>query len=58
MLVRDLGLNDLRKGGGWRELLRPYYPKDYRGLINEWLDSRPIAHKNSEDRDTTESCRK
>jgi len=40
MLVKQLGLDPLRKGGGWRELFRPYCPKDYRGLMDEWLDFR------------------
>ncbi|KIX06856.1 uncharacterized protein Z518_04832 [Rhinocladiella mackenziei CBS 650.93] len=42
MLVRDLGLKDSRKGGGWREILRPYYPKDYSGLMEEYLMSRSV----------------
>ncbi|KAK0111257.1 monooxygenase [Cadophora gregata] len=36
MLIRDLGLNDLRKGGGWREILSPYKSADFRGLLDEW----------------------
>jgi dimethylaniline monooxygenase (N-oxide forming) len=40
LLLRDLGINDLRKGGGWKELLRPYSPKDYRGVIDELLRGR------------------
>lgn len=43
MLVRDLGLNDERKGGGWRELLSPYASADWRGILEEWrvLHDRP-----------------
>lgn len=36
MLLRDLGLNDMRKGGGWKELLVPYTSADYRGILEEW----------------------
>ncbi|KAH7333366.1 hypothetical protein BKA65DRAFT_43331 [Rhexocercosporidium sp. MPI-PUGE-AT-0058] len=36
MLLRDLGLNDLRKGGGWREILSPYKSADFRGILDEW----------------------
>ncbi|KAH8658614.1 hypothetical protein BGZ60DRAFT_492997 [Tricladium varicosporioides] len=36
MLLRDLGLNDLRKGGRWKELLVPYVSADYRGILEEW----------------------
>jgi len=42
MLVRDLGLNDQRKGG-WREFLQPYRPRDYRGILDEWKASRAAA---------------
>ncbi|RVX71129.1 hypothetical protein B0A52_03495 [Exophiala mesophila] len=39
MLIRDLGLVDTRKGGGWKEVVQPYHPGDYRGLIQEWQAS-------------------
>jgi hypothetical protein len=35
MLLRDLGLNDQRKGG-WREFLQAYRPNDYKGILDEW----------------------
>ncbi|KAH9212911.1 hypothetical protein DL95DRAFT_524823 [Leptodontidium sp. 2 PMI_412] len=38
LLLRDLGLNDLRKGGGWRELLVPYVSADFRGILEEWRE--------------------
>lgn len=38
MLLRDMGLNDLRKGGGWREILEPYECTDYKGILKEWKD--------------------
>jgi hypothetical protein len=37
MLLRDLGLNGRRKGGGVREVVSSYGPEDYRGLIEEWV---------------------
>lgn len=36
MLLRDMGLNDLRKGGGWREILEPYECTDYKDMLGEW----------------------
>ncbi|KAN0099861.1 FAD/NAD(P)-binding domain containing protein [Hyaloscypha variabilis] len=36
LLLRDLGLNDQRKGGGWRELLEPYVSADFKGILDEW----------------------
>lgn len=38
MLLRDLGVNDMRKGGGWREILSPYASADYRGILKEWKE--------------------
>jgi thioredoxin reductase len=34
-LVRDLGGNMERKGGGWREWISPYSARDYEGLFEE-----------------------
>jgi dimethylaniline monooxygenase (N-oxide forming) len=41
MLLRDLGVNDLRKGGGWKEMLSPYAVRDYRGVLDEWRSGNP-----------------
>ena len=39
LLLHDLGLSGLRKGGGfYRELFEPYAMADYRGITAEWLD--------------------
>jgi hypothetical protein len=35
MLLRELGLNDKRKGG-WKEILGPYEAKDYTDILEEW----------------------
>jgi hypothetical protein len=38
LLLRDLGLEIKRKGGGWfKEALEPYGQEDYHGLVGEWL---------------------
>ncbi|KAH8599836.1 hypothetical protein B0O99DRAFT_344360 [Bisporella sp. PMI_857] len=37
LLVRDLGLNYLRKRGTIANLFYPYSSKDYIGLVQEWL---------------------
>lgn len=36
MLLRDIGVNHLRKGGGWREIVQPYYNRDYKGMLEEY----------------------
>ncbi|KAE9362775.1 FAD/NAD(P)-binding domain-containing protein [Stipitochalara longipes BDJ] len=35
-LLRDIGINDVRKDGGWREIFSSYDVRDYRGLIEEY----------------------
>ncbi|KAF2151224.1 FAD/NAD(P)-binding domain-containing protein [Myriangium duriaei CBS 260.36] len=40
LLVRDLGLETRRKGGGWKEVLTPYKPGDYEGLVAEYLQAQ------------------
>jgi hypothetical protein len=37
LLLRDLELLHYRKSGRLRELFEPYGPKDYEGLVEEWL---------------------
>ncbi|KAF2827715.1 FAD/NAD(P)-binding domain-containing protein [Ophiobolus disseminans] len=37
VLLRDLGLDGRRKGGGVGEVWRSYGPEDYRGLVGEWM---------------------
>ena len=39
VLLHDLGLPTARKGGFWRELLEPYGQSDYRGIVQEWIES-------------------
>ncbi|KAL4863600.1 hypothetical protein BDV12DRAFT_206354 [Aspergillus spectabilis] len=36
-LLRDLGMPVLRKGSWWRELTEAYGPRDYSGLVQEWM---------------------
>lgn len=41
MLMRDLGLNRHRAGGGWwKELTAVYGPRSYAGIVNEWTEVR------------------
>lgn len=37
-LLRDLGLNSWRKPTLWKEYFESYRPKDYRGLVHEWME--------------------
>ncbi|KAJ5971490.1 uncharacterized protein N7479_001408 [Penicillium vulpinum] len=46
MLLRDLGLNPHRLGGGYyKELTGVYRPSVYAGIVNEWRKSRGLAQK-------------
>lgn len=52
LLLQDLGLKWRRKGGILREILEPYGPEDYKGLIEEWLEKeekKELAHQGSID---------
>ena len=33
----DLGLNPHRKEGWYKELFEAYGPRDYRGIVEEWM---------------------
>jgi hypothetical protein len=37
MLLNDLGMNPLRKRGGWKEIFHRYLPVDFKGLVKEWI---------------------
>lgn len=37
MFMRDLGLNPCRKGGWYKELFEAYRPRDYKGILEEWM---------------------
>ena len=41
MLLNDCGLIVNRKPGMFADLTQPYGPKDYAGLIDEWVDKHP-----------------
>lgn len=44
MLMRDLGLNPYRLGGGvYTELTGVYKPSAYAGIVDEWKKSRCMA---------------
>lgn len=36
MLLKDMGLKNHRKSSLYKELVSPYTPKDYAGLVDEW----------------------
>lgn len=40
LMLRELGLRVRRKQGRMAEMLQPYGPEDYRGLVGEWRASR------------------
>ncbi|KAM5452532.1 hypothetical protein MaudCBS49596_003350 [Microsporum audouinii] len=44
-LMRDLGLNPYRKKSAFAEWFMPYRPSDYRGVIDEYLASKPASEE-------------
>ncbi|KAF2865789.1 flavin-binding monooxygenase-like protein-like protein [Massariosphaeria phaeospora] len=40
LLLRDVGVQNRRKGSWWGERFTPYWPKDYRGIVDEYLELR------------------
>lgn len=44
MLLRDMGLEGRRKGG-WRDILVPYGPEDYRKIVEEWETRRSAMER-------------
>jgi hypothetical protein len=44
LLLRDLELPYRRKNGRLRELFEPYGPKDYKGLVEDWLYTTKLPH--------------
>lgn len=41
LLLDDCGLAVNRKGGIFADLTKPYEPKDFVGLVDEWVDKHP-----------------
>jgi hypothetical protein len=39
LLLQDLGLKVNRKPGLWAEIFHPYSPRDFVGLVDEWVES-------------------
>jgi hypothetical protein len=40
LLLRDVGVENRRKGNWFTERFTPYWPKDYKGIISEFLERR------------------
>jgi len=40
LLMGDLGLKQDRKHGALEDVLSPYGPADYKGLVEEWMAKR------------------
>jgi hypothetical protein len=45
LLLNDLGVKNHRKQTQIAELFEPYKPKDYQGLVREWLDLNGELHE-------------
>ncbi|PSN74512.1 dimethylaniline monooxygenase (N-oxide forming) [Corynespora cassiicola Philippines] len=40
LLLKDVGVKNRRKDSWWKEIFTPYYPKDYRGILDEYMQNR------------------
>ncbi|KAF6822755.1 dimethylaniline monooxygenase [Colletotrichum musicola] len=40
-LLGEVGVRTRRKGGWWAEFWESYTPRDYRGMVQEWMDRNP-----------------
>ncbi|KAF2731876.1 FAD/NAD(P)-binding domain-containing protein [Polyplosphaeria fusca] len=45
LMLKDVGIQNHRKGGWWAERFTPYLPKDYEGVVREYLALREGKHK-------------
>lgn len=45
MLMRDLGLNPHRKKGWYKEFFEAYKPRDYRGILEEWMANEGLLNE-------------
>ena len=41
LLLRDLGLKVNRKAGWFTDMTEAYSPRDFVGLVDEWVESHP-----------------
>lgn len=42
-MLEELGLSGRRKESFFSDLFSPYVPKDYRGLVKEWMNIRGVS---------------
>lgn len=42
MLMRDMNINTRRKKSFLKELIEPYAPPDFAGMLDEWVTSHPV----------------
>lgn len=42
MLMRDMGLKTHRKPSWVKEMLEPYTPPDFAGMLDEWVEKHPV----------------
>jgi hypothetical protein len=43
LMLQELGLRSHRKNGKIAEILEPYGPEDYRGLVDEWKETHSLG---------------
>lgn len=44
LIMKDLGLNNHRKPTTISEIAEPYKPWDYKEIVDEWLQKRPVTN--------------
>lgn len=45
-LLKDMGVENRRKATWWQERFTPYAPKDYVGIVGEYLERRDMKRRN------------
>ncbi|KAF2703065.1 FAD/NAD(P)-binding domain-containing protein [Pleomassaria siparia CBS 279.74] len=52
MLLQDVGVQNRRKSSWWGERFTPYWPKDYAGIVGEYLGLKDARQKKATTKET------
>lgn len=53
LLLRDVGVQNRRKNGWWNERFTPYMPKDYVGIVAEYMELKDGRARHANEKKTT-----
>lgn len=51
LLLRDVGIQNRRKTNWWDERFTPYFPKDYVGIVDEYLELKDRRARNIQEKE-------